>query len=352
MSTSGSSNAPLLSVLILNYRGEDILEPCVLSVLRSSYPSVEIIIVDNSPSDGAFAAFSSRYQDECSRVSYYPQSKNVGFCDGFNLGIHYARGPYILLLNNDTEVAPDAFAKLIDFMESHPSVGLCEGRIVNFRSKFDGMVSNPVIVSWMGIFGHQGPPQLDRGQFAQTSEIFSATGVWPLVRASVLVRVGLFDADFVIAEEIRDLCWRIWLSGQKVMYFPRAVVKHVGRLATVTATYGVDTKAQNVYHEAKNSVLMLLKNLGLPRLFAVLPAFIVVRSVELIWLMFTGHSRSASRKLRGYEWIVANMSEIMDKRRHVQRDIRRVTDASAFSALARMNPISHFAQHLREDAFV
>ncbi len=336
-----SGRTPKVSVVVLNFRGKGILDPCIRSVLSSTYRPIDLTIVDNSPDDGAAEAALRSVPPDAPPIKYIPMNTNVGFCDGFNRGVAESNGEFVLLLNNDTVLTESAIAALVLYSQTHPSMALCEGKIINSGSRYQGRISNPDIACWAGVFTHAGPPAADGRRFGQEKTIFSAIGVWPFIRREVWTETGGYDSDFFITEEIRDLCWRIWLRGYQVHYVPEAVVYHVGRLTSVSKTYGLEVKSNNIIHEAKNSVQILLKNLSMARALYVIPLNLSIRALEIGGLLLVRRVGHARLKIRGYLWIVRHLGQILLKRDQVQKTIRRVSDREALRALIFMNPLDH-----------
>lgn len=107
---------PVLSVVIVNYNTRDLLHACLKSLQVSESVELEVIVVDNASSDDSAAMVESEFPE----VTLLAQSTNTWFCGGNNIGSQVATGKYILLLNPDTVVAPDALKIMVEFMESHP----------------------------------------------------------------------------------------------------------------------------------------------------------------------------------------------------------------------------------------
>ena len=108
---------PDLSVVIVSYNTRDLLRNCLLSLRESIGLTLEIIVVENASSDGSAAMV----QEEFPGVRLLAQTLNTWFCGGNNIGIKHASADYVLLLNPDTEVAPDALALLHRFLLENPS---------------------------------------------------------------------------------------------------------------------------------------------------------------------------------------------------------------------------------------
>jgi len=106
---------PLLSVVIVNYNTRDLLRACLNSLQVQTYP-IEIIVVDNASPDASADMVRAEFPD----VILLAHKENRWFCTGNNDGIERATGDYVLLLNPDTEVVPDALAKMMDFIVAHP----------------------------------------------------------------------------------------------------------------------------------------------------------------------------------------------------------------------------------------
>jgi len=106
---------PRVSVCIANYDGETLLPACIDSVLAQDAPeTIEILIHDDASRDGSVALLRERYP----QAQVIASADNIGFCTGNNRMVARARGDYVLLLNNDAALAPDAVRTLLDAAES------------------------------------------------------------------------------------------------------------------------------------------------------------------------------------------------------------------------------------------
>lgn len=107
-----------LSVVIVNYNTRELLRVCLTSLRASTIPA-EVIVVDNASRDGSAAMVAEQFPD----VTLIAEPVNTWYCGGNNRGIAAASGTYVLLLNPDTEIAPDALEKLVAFMDANPAYG-------------------------------------------------------------------------------------------------------------------------------------------------------------------------------------------------------------------------------------
>src|SRR5688572_5204665 len=116
--------ASLVSIIIVNYNGEKVLEDCLKSTEKISYPKVEIILVDNGSTDESLNIV-SRYK----KVKLIKNDLNLGFAPANNQGDKIAKGEYILLLNNDTKVPANFLAPMIEKMELDSTIGAMQPKI-------------------------------------------------------------------------------------------------------------------------------------------------------------------------------------------------------------------------------
>lgn len=112
---------PVCSICIANFNGEALLDDCLASVLsQQGGISIEIIVHDDASTDASVALLRANYP----QVELLASRENVGFCIGNNRMVQHARGQYVLLLNNDAALYPDALAALIDAERAHSSPGI------------------------------------------------------------------------------------------------------------------------------------------------------------------------------------------------------------------------------------
>lgn len=108
---------PDLSVVIVSYNTRELLRACLLSLRASVGLQLEVIVVENASADGSAAMVRQAFPE----VILLEQTVNTWYCGGNNIGIRHARADYVLLLNPDTEVAPDALALMRRFLLENPA---------------------------------------------------------------------------------------------------------------------------------------------------------------------------------------------------------------------------------------
>ena len=109
---------PLVAIVVLNWNGLHDTLKCFESLETITYPDYELMLVDNGSTDGSAACLRARYPD----IAIIENKENLGFAEGNNVGKHALakRTHYVLLLNNDTIVAPAFLDALVTLAESDP----------------------------------------------------------------------------------------------------------------------------------------------------------------------------------------------------------------------------------------
>ncbi len=241
------TSSPLFSVIIPNWNGAQFLPTCLDALERQTYPNIEIIIADNASHDGSQKLIQSRYP----RVQLVELPINRGFTGACNAGMWFARGAYVALLNNDTEVDPEWAAAVVDAFERHPEVGAVASKMLLFEKR-DHLHTAGDFFTTSGRAGNRGVWEQDTGQYDEESYVFSACGGSSVYRRELLEQIGVLDDDFFFSGEDVDLGWRANLAGWRCLYTPRAVVYH-----HLSATGGGVTAS---FHDGRNLLYILIKN--------------------------------------------------------------------------------------------
>ena len=227
-----------VSVVIVNWNTRALLADCLRSVLgQTSRYAIEVIVVDNGSEDGSQEAVRTEFPS----VKLIENRANLGFAKANNVGIRAAKGRYLCLVNSDVRVMEGCIDTLTDFMDSHPSVGLCGPQILwpdmsvqdscrkfptlwnNFCSalKVDKLFPGSTFFSGEHMF-----------YFAHDREVEAdyLAGCFLMIRKAALGQVGLFDEQFFIYAEEMDLAKRLWDAGWEVVLVPegQAIHHHAG----------------------------------------------------------------------------------------------------------------------------
>jgi GT2 family glycosyltransferase len=250
-----------LAIVIVNYNVCDLLRDCLTSVyastgLTSERPfGFDVCVVDNASPDRS----ADMVAREFPQVHLIRNTENMGYAAANNLGLHYfgfsdqvlgigdqgSELPrYALLLNPDTVLPPDAFARMIKLMDDHPDFGVSGPKLVRLDGSLDfacrrGFPSVEVSFWRLTKLSKIFPRSKRFGRYNMTyldpdrpAEIDSVVGAFMLVRREAIVQAGLLDEIFWMYGEDLDWAYRIKQRGWKVYYYPPVVVTHVKRASS------------------------------------------------------------------------------------------------------------------------
>jgi GT2 family glycosyltransferase len=238
--------SPLVSVIIPNWNGAVHLSTCLDSLAAQTYPHVEVLVVDNASRDDSLEMLRNYPW-----VWVLPQKKNLGFTGACNVGLRASGGAVRVLLNNDTEAAPDWLAAVVDAFAAHPEAGIVASKMRLFDQR-EILHTAGDYVTPDGLAHNRGVWRRDVGQYNRPVYVFSACGGSAAYRATMLNTVGLLDEDFFFSFEDIDLAWRAQLAGWRCLFEPKAVVYH-----KLKASGGGTTAS---FYDGRNRIYTLVKN--------------------------------------------------------------------------------------------
>ena len=215
---------PLVSIIILNWNGKRWLKGCLPTIRRVKYEPIEVIVVNNGSTDDSASFLHNNFPE----VKVVEIKKNVGYAAANNIGVKNASGEYVLLINNDTKVTANFLKPLVDALEKDQSIGVIQPQVrslINTRL-LDSVVSYLTSTGFMYHFGYMKPWKNKKYQKRMYG--FSIKGACFMMRRKEYINLGGLDEDFVCYVEESDLCYRVWLSGKKVMYEPGSIMYHWG----------------------------------------------------------------------------------------------------------------------------
>lgn len=218
-----SSDAPpLVSVVVLNFNGESIIQRCIECLLAQTYANFEIIVVDNSSSD-ASCAIVKKYLNT-GRITLVQSERNLGVPGGRNLGLLHVEGRLVAFIDNDGYAHRDWLTEGVKTLSSDDKVGAVAPLVFFAR--------NPLVLNGAGgtvnFLGYGGDLCFNAPYeyAALPSEVLYPMGCGMIFRRSVLDLVGQFDACLFNYYDDADMGMRIWKAGYKVMVSPRSWVDH------------------------------------------------------------------------------------------------------------------------------
>lgn len=320
-----------VSIIIVNWNGGEIFRNCLESLKKLKYKDYGLIIVDNGSTDGT---------QEWATVL---NKENLGFAGGNNQGYEKANGQYIWLLNNDTLVRPDTLDKLVEYMDKHLDVGVIQPKI-KIMDKPELLDNAGSFLTQSGFLEHWGYLQKDDQEYSQVRDIFSAKGACLFTRKNIIEKVGLFDPDFGSYFEETDFCWRVWLTGYKIRYYPLTEILHkVGYTSKRMDPVGTN------YASFKNRLCSLIKNLEYKNFYIIFLHLFLIKLLAIYYL-FRFQFNKSMMVWRAIWWNVVNLNNTLRKRNFVQK-LRIKTDSEIFKTiLVPWNFREMFSHFLRAEA--
>lgn len=262
------NTTPLVSVVVVNYRGADDTIACLRALTELDHPRLEIICVDNaSPGDDA-----DRIAAAVPSARVVPSDRNLGFAGGCNLGARHANGTVLAFLNNDARPHPRWIDAAVKVLRDEPTVGAVASKVLDLDGERADFVDGGLTWFGMGYKRHADTPiaDLPKAEHDVAKDVLFATGSAMFVRASVFAELGGFDDDFFMFYEDVDLGWRLNLRGWRVRYVPDSIAYHRHH-GTMSAVDTPDSGRETFLLE-RNALCALYKNLSDETLATVLPA--------------------------------------------------------------------------------
>jgi len=212
---------PLASIVMPAYNGWQLTYNCLKSIKENTLGiSYEIIIGDDASTDETKEI--KRY---IRNIVVVRNEKNLEFLHNCNNAATYAKGKYILFLNNDTEVRPNWLSSMADLMEKDEKIGMVGSKLIYP----DGRLQEAGAIVWRDAsgwnFGHNQDP--DAPEFNYVKEVDYISGASIIIRTHLWKEIGGFDKRYTPAYcEDSDLAFEVRKHGYKVVYQPLSEVIH------------------------------------------------------------------------------------------------------------------------------
>ncbi|MDO4279080.1 MAG: glycosyltransferase family 2 protein [Lachnoclostridium edouardi] len=242
-----------VTVVIPNYNGLKFMEPCFQALSRQTSKAFDLLVVDNGSADG-----SAEWLREHKIPSIFLK-ENTGFSGAVNRGIQAAKTPYVILLNNDTQVFPEFVEELLRCIERSPKIFSVSSKMLQMY-KPELLDDAGDMYTLMGWAFQRGVGQSSKG-YKSACRVFSACAGAAIYRKSVFEEIGYFDEMHFAYLEDMDIGYRAKIAGYDNLYCPGAKVYHVG-----SGTSGSKYNSFKVKLAARNNIYLNYKNMPGPQL--------------------------------------------------------------------------------------
>ena len=286
------SSKPSVVIIIVNWNATHHTVECLQSLGELTYECFDVVVVDNGSTDdsvqriGEWAASHSgnatpfsqfisvpegnaeaghamaqRPQQaalESRRLVLISHGENAGFSAGNNVGIRWARqqgADFVLLLNNDTIVAPDFLTEMIGITARHPNVGIIGAKMYYYDAPDKIWYAGGDLQKLRAVASLPGYGEKDDGRFDVERRVSFVTGACMMIGSRLLEQCGLLDEDFFLGGEDYIYCVCAVRGGFTLWYAPAAQVWHkVGQTRKV--------EAQRLYAGYRAQTLFMKKRMA------------------------------------------------------------------------------------------
>jgi hypothetical protein len=263
--------------IVLSWNGREDTLRCLASLAKVTGPPLQVVCVDNGSTDGSVEAVRERHPD----VQLIENERNLGFAGGCNAGIRWSLeqgAEWVVLVNNDATVAPDAIAGFAAAAETHPGAGVLAGKLYLAdrpdRLWYAGQRFHPRL----GYSGrHRGEGRRDGPRYSRLEPTGRANGALMAISRKAIEAVGMFDEDLFAYVEDVDYSLRAREAGFEVLFVPEARGWH--RVGASGAA-----GANNAYYGTRNMIVVCERHRPLPAPLSLLRRG-VIRATFTAWAL-------------------------------------------------------------------
>jgi len=206
-----------VSIIIPNYNGQEHLKRLLPSIANQNFDDYEVLIIDDCSPDRSVLDYIKSFIKDYRNFNLVENNENLGFVKTCNKGIGLARGDYICLLNNDTEVKSNFVQRNVEILDADSSIGVLSCIIVDKHGK--NWFSGGSFKSGLNV------NLVDDFQGVRTVDWVSGTACF--YRKDVFSRVGLLDESLFMYHEDIEFCLRVRSrTDYKICVFSDKLVTH------------------------------------------------------------------------------------------------------------------------------
>lgn len=284
------SRVKTVAIAIPSLHRPDLTARCIEFIQKQTLPGDqwEIVVIENEARPGE--VFADPLPPNTRRIEL---PTNEGTTGSINRAVSATESRYILLLNNDVELAPDYLQKVVHVMDADSKLGFATGKLLRAtqRNRLDGAGDAMLMAGAAYRLGHGDE---DRGQFDRRMQVLAGCGAAVLYRREAFLAAGGLDPEFFAYLDDLDLALRTQLMGYGGLYVPDAIAYHVG-----SATLGEPMHPRIVEYITRNQIFLLLKDYPRPVFVRLLPRILFYQSLWMTLVMRYGAFGAYLRGLSG-----------------------------------------------------
>ena len=310
------SSESLVSIVILNYNAGKLLDDCITSINKTEKVNFEIILVDNASSDKTYRECKQKFPN----VKLIENEKNLGYCEGNNVGIRASKGDFIVVLNPDTVVNPAWLYELIRAFQENGE-GIYQPKILA-TTDHDMLLSSGQFIQLFGFGYSRGKGQKHVQESNNIEKISYASGTCLFTSKKILEKLDNFDSFLFAYHDDLDLCWRGAMLDINSFYVPTSVIFHP------IEGYSFKWSKFKFYLMERNRQYCILTHFSKSSYLKMLPSLILVDfAVSLFYLkkgMFITKIKTSLNILKNLTKISEKYNEIQSNRIMSDKEILNI----------------------------
>lgn len=285
----------IISVVSVNFNQPEATKAFLLSLKNNCSLNLEIILVDNASNDN----FEKDFKEIIPNLNFIRNKTNIGFAGGNNLGISQAKGNYILLLNNDTEIVKGSIETLVNELKSDENIGLLSPLILYYDDKKIIQYAGFTPLNYLTARNKQlGLYEKNTGQFDNLSyQTGYCHGAAVICRKADLDKAGLMDESYFLYYEELDWCEKFKRIGKTINFTGKTYIYHKESISV-----GKES-AIKTYFMTRNRMLFIRKNTSLINtlLFSIYYTLIACPKL-IVTLVKNGNKHLVKYVIKGLLW--------------------------------------------------
>ncbi len=307
------------AVVILNWNGLQHLQHYLPRVIATTHDA-DIVVADNGSTDDSVAWL----REEMPEVQLVLLDKNYGFAEGYNRALAQLDGyDVFVLLNSDIEPTEGWLEPLVAQLEENDDVAVVVPKILDdkSRSKFEYAGASGGFIDILGYPFCRGrilnAIEEDKGQYDTPRDVMWGSGAAFCCRAEVYNELGGLANEFFAHQEEIDLCWRVWLSGRRVMVEPRSKVYHLGG-----ATLSTDSPFKTMLNHRNNLAMLFRCASPMQRVLVAVVRPVLDMAAAMSYLL-QGKRASAKAVWTAWRDFIAWHRRLSVERKAIRRNVKR-----------------------------
>lgn len=303
---------PLISIVILNYNGEEYIDISLKSILNLNYENLEVILVDNNSTDESLNIINLISKG---KIKIIKNKINFGSNKGRQIGIENSNGKYVLLLDGDIEITDEnIIPKLLELHISDKNIAFTQLPIIDVNK--DRTIYYGIYFSIYDFVKNLKPLTMNEiNRMPKTLQIGSPTGACLFFERSTWDKIGGFDLSQPYHMDEFDLGPRAWIFGFKNILYSKSYLIHHGVKHSITK----DVIIKRFSYLFSGHARGLIKNYNTKNLILRFPIFFLYHFLKSILYSFKNRDlRIFFAYIKSLYFFILSLKELKNERQKIQ----------------------------------